>query len=85
MFTPADYDVGTAAALKLIRHEVEVDVLPKVPVFMRGAVPVDKEPEAAAAITKCVLDAVAASHAMAPLPGRTPGVASTANPAPKAT
>ena len=53
-------------ALKLIRHEVEVDVLPKVPVFMRGMVPVDKEPEAAAAIAKCVLDAVAAAHPSAP-------------------
>ena len=55
--TKAQYDAGTAAALALIRHEVEVDVMPKVPAFMRGMIPVDKEPEAAATIAKVVLDA----------------------------
>lgn len=64
MFNPSDYAIGTAAALKLIRHEVEVDVMPNVPAFFRGMIPVDKEPEAAAAITKCILDAVAASHSL---------------------
>ncbi|HXC76860.1 MAG TPA: hypothetical protein VNU19_07405 [Candidatus Acidoferrum sp.] len=63
MFTPADYAVGTAAALKLIRHEVDVELMPRLPMFIpKSMIPVEKEPEAAAMITKCVLDAVAAAH-----------------------
>ena len=71
MFSKSDYAVGTAAALKLIRHEVADVLMPKVPFMFRGMIPVDKEPEAAAQITKCVLDAVAAAHptpAPAPVP-----------------
>ena len=63
MFTPNDYAVGTAAALKLIRHEVDTELMPRLPMFIpKSMIPVDKEPEAAALIAKCVLDAVAASH-----------------------
>jgi hypothetical protein len=62
-FPKRAYDVGTAAALKLIRHEL--DVLP-IPGFVKGMIPVDKEPAAAAGITKCVLDAVAADPGSAP-------------------
>ena len=66
MFTPNDYAVGTAAALKLIRYEVDTQLMPQVPMIFKNRIPVDKEPEAAAAITKCILDAVAASHPAAP-------------------
>jgi hypothetical protein len=66
-FPKRAYDVGTAAALKIIRQEVETEVMPKVPVFMRGIVPIDKEPEAAAGITKIILDAVAADPGSAPV------------------
>jgi hypothetical protein len=69
MFDKRDYEVGAAAALKLIRHEVQDVLMPKVPFMFRGMIPVDKEPAAAAAVTKCVLDAVAAAHpAVAELP-----------------
>ena len=66
-FPKRAYDVGTAAALKIIRQEVETEVMPKVPLFMRGMVPIDKEPEAAAGITKIILDAVAADPGSAPV------------------
>jgi hypothetical protein len=66
-FPKRAYDVGTAAALKIIRQEVETEVMPKVPVFLRGMVPIDKEPEAAAGITKIILDAVAADPGSAPV------------------
>jgi hypothetical protein len=67
MFTPADYAVGTAAALKLLRHEVDVELMPRLPMFIpKSMIPVEKEPEAAAMVTKCVLDAVAAAHPDAP-------------------
>ncbi len=55
MATREDYDVGTAAALALIRHEV--DVLP-IPGFVRGMIPVEREPEAAALFAKTVIDVV---------------------------
>ena len=63
-FPKRAYDVGTAAALRLIRHELEV--LP-IPGFVKGMIPVDKEPEAAAGITKIILDAVAADPGSAPI------------------
>jgi hypothetical protein len=84
MFTPADYAVGTAAALKLIRHEVDVELMPRLPMFIpKSMIPVDKEPEAAAMITKTILDAVAAAaaHPEAPkgaLEGAKPPVAGAA-------
>jgi hypothetical protein len=65
-FPKRAYDVGTAAALKTIRHEVDDVVMPRVPGFMKGMIPVDKEPEAAAGITKIILDAVAADPDSAP-------------------
>jgi hypothetical protein len=66
MATKADYDTGAAAALALIRHEIEV--LP-IPGFARGMIPVDKEPAAAAAIAKVVIDAVDAGRAKLVPPG----------------
>jgi hypothetical protein len=61
MFTKTDYDVGTAAALTAIRNAVN-----QLPGFERAMIPAAKEPAAAAAISKCVLDAVAAAHPTAP-------------------
>jgi len=67
--TKEDYDVGAAAALALIRHEIQV--LP-IPGFARGMIPVDKEPAAAAAIAKTVIDAVDADRAKRAAPAATP-------------
>jgi hypothetical protein len=77
-FPKRAYDVGTAAALKLIRHEMDDVIMPKVPSFFKSMVPLDKEPEAAAVITKIILDAVAADPGSAPVqqPAR-PTVASS--------
>jgi len=58
MASKADYDAGTAAALAAIRNAVN-----QLPGFERGMVPATREPAAAAAIAKVVIDAVDAERA----------------------
>jgi hypothetical protein len=55
--TKADYDTGTAAALAAIRNAVN-----QLPGFERAMIPAEKEPAAAAAIAKTVIDAVFAAR-----------------------
>ena len=59
MTPQAEYDAGTAAALKLMRADIET----MVPNMFRGMIPVDKEPALAAAVAKVVIDAAAAVRA----------------------
>ena len=71
-------DAATAALLALIQQEVH-DIMPQIPFLLRGKIPVDKEPEAAALLAKTALNA-AAPHLVPPAPL----AAQTAPPAPSA-
>jgi hypothetical protein len=61
MASQRDYSVVATALLALIRHEVDV-VMPQVPFFLRGKIPVDKEPEVAATLAKAAVDALDADR-----------------------
>jgi hypothetical protein len=60
-------DAATAALLALIRQEVH-DIMPEIPWPLRGQIPVDKEPAAAALLAKTALAAAAPHLAPAALP-----------------
>ena len=62
MASQRDYSAAAAALLALIRHEVD-EIMPQVPIFLRGKIPVDKEPEVAAALAKAAVDALDADRA----------------------
>jgi hypothetical protein len=63
MASQRDYAAAAAAVLTLIRADVS-EIMPDVPFFLRGQIPVEKEPDIAMALARVAVDALDADRAL---------------------